>query len=99
MASKIESEYQSELKKKIENLLPGCLVLKNDPNWIQGIPDLSVLYHGKYAVLEVKRSRKEKHRPNQEYYIDEQSKYTCSRFIFPENEEEVLSELQRTLGA
>ena len=99
MGRKLEADYQSELKEKIENLIPGCTVLKNDANWIQGFPDLSVLYHGKYAVLEVKRSEKEKHRPNQDYYIDEHSKYTCSRFIFPENEEEVLDELQRALGA
>lgn len=99
MGMKKESVYQSELKKKIEDILPGCIVLKNDANWIQGIPDLSVLYHGKYALLEVKKSGKEKHRPNQDYYINKESEHTCSRFIYPENEEEVLDELQRTLGS
>ena len=96
---KKESDYQIELKKKIEKILPGCIVLKNDSNWIQGIPDLSVLYRGKYAILEVKRSAKAKHRPNQDYYIDKESEYTCARFIYPENEKEVLDELQRTLGS
>ena len=99
MGYKLESDYQSYLKKKIEDILPGCTVLKNDANWLQGFPDLSVLYKGKYAVLEVKRSAKEKHRPNQDYYIEKEAEHTCSRFIFPENEEEVLDELQRTLGS
>lgn len=99
MGRKLESKYQSELIKKIKELIPGCTVLKNDANYIQGFPDISVLYEGKYALLEVKRSENEKHQPNQDYYIDEHSRYTCSRFIFPENEEEVLNELQRTLGA
>ena len=99
MGKKLESKYQHELIKKIEERLPGCTVLKNDPNYVQGFPDLSVLYHGRYALLEVKRSEKEKHQPNQDYYIEEHSGYTCSRFIFPENETEVLDELQRSLGA
>jgi len=98
MGRKLESKYQSELIKKIKDLIPGCTVLKNDANYIQGFPDISILYKGKYALLEVKRSGKEKHQPNQDYYINEHSEYTCSRFIFPENEKEILDELQRTLG-
>ena len=95
---KTEADYQADLKKRILNAVPGCMVLKNDPNWIQGIPDFMVVYKDKYAILEVKRSRKEKHRPNQDYYIDKFGENVFSRFIFPENEEEVLHELQRALG-
>lgn len=94
-----ENEYQSKLKKKIEALLPGCYVLKNDPTYIQGIPDLLILYRDRWAALEVKRSAKEKHQPNQDYYIETFSQWVYSSFIFPENEEEVLHELQQALGA
>ena len=94
---KNENEYQGNLIKKIEALLPGCTVLKNDPNWIQGIPDLLILYQNKWAILEVKRSAKDKHRPNQDYYIDKFGQWVYSSFIFPENEDVVLSELQRAL--
>ena len=97
MGRKLESKFQAQLIKRIEKLLPGATVLKNDANYRQGFPDLTVLYKGKYAILEVKRSAKEKHQPNQDDYVEEHAEYTCSRFIFPENEEEVLDELQRAL--
>lgn len=95
---KNENVYQAELIKKIESLIPGCFVLKNDPNYIQGIPDLLILYEDKWAMLEVKRSEDDKHRPNQDYYIDRFGEWSYSSFIFPENEEVVLNELQRALG-
>lgn len=94
-----ENEYQRELKARIEELIPGSLVLKNDPNMIQGIPDLLILYQDRWAILEVKRSAKEKHQPNQDYYIDRFGQWVYSSFIFPENEKEVLDELQQALGA
>ena len=95
---KNENIYQAELIKKIESLIPGCFVLKNDPNYIQGIPDLLILYGDKWAMLEVKRSERDKHRPNQDYYIDRFGEWSYSSFIFPENEEVVLNELQQALG-
>lgn len=93
-----ENEYQAKLIKRIEELVPGSIVLKNDPNYLQGIPDLLILYHDKWAMLEVKRSAKDKHRPNQDYYIDLFGEWVYSSFIFPENEEVVLYELQQALG-
>lgn len=96
---KNENVYQSELIKKIKQLIPGSFVLKNDPDYIQGIPDLLILYKDKWAMLEVKRSSDDKHRPNQDYYIDKFGEWSYSSFIFPENEEVVLNELQQALGA
>ena len=92
-----EGEYQSELKKKIQEAIPGSIVLKNDSSWLQGVPDLTVLYGGKWATLEVKRSAKESHQPNQDYYVGKMNEMAYSSFIFPENEKEVLNELQRAL--
>lgn len=97
---KLESEYKRELKKRIEFRLPGCLVLKNDEQLRQGIPDMTVLYGPWYAVLEVKRSAVAPFRPNQEYYLDRVEKMGGIAFvIYPENEEEVLDALQRSLQA
>lgn len=73
------------------------MVLKNDPTYIQGIPDLTILYNNKWATLECKRSDKESHRPNQDYYVSIMDKMSFSRFICPENEKEVLNELQSAL--
>ena len=92
-----EGDYQRELKEKIQETIPGCIVLKNDSSWLQGVPDLTVLYGGKWATLEVKRSAKESHRPNQDYYVGKMNEMAYSSFIFPENEKEVLDELQRAL--
>lgn len=92
-----ENDYQHQLKKKILDLFPDAIVLKNDSGWIQGICDLTILNGDRWASLEVKKSANEKHQPNQDYYVDKMNNMSYSAFIFPENEEEVLSELQRAL--
>lgn len=88
-----ESKYQRDLIKRISRIYPGALILKNDPNYIQGIPDLLVLHCEKWAMLEVKAHAKAPHRPNQEHYIASLNHLGFARFIYPENEEEVLRDL------
>ena len=90
-----ENKYQSELIKKISTLFPQFIVLKNDPNYIQGIPDLLVLCDEHWAMLEVKASATASHRPNQEYYIDKLNHMGFARFVYPENEAEVLRDLNQ----
>lgn len=93
--NKLERDFQSKLIKKLRDEFEGCVVLKNDSSYIQGIPDLLVLFNDKWAMLECKRSSSASHRPNQEYYVDLLDKMSFSRFICPENEEEVLHELEQ----
>lgn len=90
-----ESDFQSDLISELEARFPGCIVMKTDPRYIQGIPDLLVLYKKKWALLECKKSAKEPQRPNQGYYVELLDRLSFSRFIFPENKEEVLNELQQ----
>ena len=92
-----ESKFQSDVIRRLKSEFPGCLVLKNDPTYIQGIPDLSILFENRWATLEVKRSHSEPYRPNQEYYVDLMRSMSYSDFIFPENEERVFDELQVAL--
>ena len=92
-----ESKFQRELIQDLEDLFPGCIVLKNDPNYIQGIPDLIVLYEDKWAALECKRDAKESHRPNQDYYISLMDDMSFASFVYPGNKEEVLSAMEQTL--
>ena len=94
-----ESKFQNSIIKEIEERLPGSIVLKNDPNYIQGIPDLAIFYNSKWATLEVKKSEKETHQPNQDYYVNKMNEMSFSRFIFPENKEEVLNDLERSFKA
>ena len=92
-----ESKFQSNLIKEIETRFPGSIVLKNDSSYMQGVPDLLILYKNKWATLEVKKSEKESHhpRPNQKYYVQLMSDMSFSSFIFPENKEAVLDEMGR----
>lgn len=92
-SSRLESGFQDRLIKKIEDLFPGCMVFKMDQ--IQGIPDLLVLYRDKWASLECKKSAGAKRQPNQEYYVGKMDEMSFSRFVFPENKEDVLDELQQ----
>lgn len=92
-----ESKFQKGLIDKIKKTLPGCIVMKNDPSYIQGIPDLIVLYGDKWATLEVKKSEGSSHQPNQDYYVKKMNEMSFSAFIYPENEQEVLDELEQTL--
>ena len=94
--AKLERDFQSKLIKEIKEKFPGCVVMKNDSSYIQGIPDLTVLYQDKWAMLEVKRSETASHRPNQEYYVGKMDEMSFARFICPENKQEVLHEMEHT---
>lgn len=91
----LESKFQAKLIKELKERFPGCVVLKNDPTYIQGIPDLLVLYKNMWCALEVKKSANAKHQPNQNYYVDKMDEMSFSRFIYPENKEDVLYELAK----
>lgn len=93
----LESKFQANLIKEIKSMFPGCIVMKNDSSYIQGIPDLLVLHKDKWASLEVKKSANASKRPNQEYYVGLMNEMSFSRFICPENKEEVLRDLQQAL--
>lgn len=93
-----EGNYQTQLIKKLNDLFPGCLVLKNDANYLQGIPDLIILYDDQWAALEVK-SDAAPVRPNQRYFVERMDDMSFARFISPETEEEVLNDLQQAFNS
>lgn len=90
-----ESSFQSKLIKELYEMFPGCVVLKNDPTYKQGVPDLLILYKDKWATLECKNSANAHRQPNQDYYVEKMNDMSFSSFIYPENKEEVLNELQQ----
>lgn len=92
-----ESDFQKDLKKELKTMFPGCIVSKLDSGDIQGIPDLLVLHGNNWATLECKRNKDATLRPNQDYYVDKMNEMSFSRFIYPENKEEVLNELRKSL--
>lgn len=94
----LESKFQSQLIKDLKSIFPGCIILKNDPNYLQGIPDLTIFFMDRWATLEVKKDASSRHQPNQDYYVNKMNDMSYSSFIYPENKEEVLDELQHTFG-
>ena len=91
----LENRFKTNLIKDLEDLFPGCMVFHLDPNEIQGIPDLLILYEDKWAALEGKKNKNASLRPNQEYYVDLMDRMSFARIIYPENKEEILDELQQ----
>lgn len=93
----LERNFQAKLIKELKERFPGAIVLKNDPNYIQGIPDLLILYKHKWAALEGKKSVDAECQPNQEYYVNTMNQMSFAAFIFPENKSEVLDEMEQSL--
>lgn len=89
----LENRFQANLIKELKEKFPGCIVMKNDSSYIQGIPDLLVLHNDRWASLECKKTANARKQPNQEYYVGKMNEMSFSRFISPENKEEVLGEL------
>lgn len=96
-SSRLESGFQDRLRSELLEMFPGCMVFKMDSP--QGIPDLLILHEDQWASLECKRSTRAKKQPNQEYYVGRMNEMSFSRFICPENKEEVLNDLQSTFSA
>jgi hypothetical protein len=90
----LENKFQSNLIRELKYRFPNCIVLKNDSSYIQGIPDLIILYEDMWATLEVKKSKRAHHQPNQDYYVELMNDMSFSAFIYPENKEDVLDELE-----
>lgn len=93
----LERNFQAHLIRDIKERLPGCIVMKNDSSHIQGIPDLTILHGKRWGALECKKSAQASMRPNQEYYISKMNDMSFARVVYPENREEVLDALQRSL--
>lgn len=94
-----EATYQARLIRRIKARFPDCVVLKNDPNLQQGILDLSVFYKNRWAMLEVKASSRARLQPNQQHFVEKLNAMSFAALIYPENEEEVLSEMERAFSS
>ncbi len=97
--AKLERNFQKEVIDRVEREFPGCLVMKNDANYRQGIPDILVLHNDKWALLEVKKDRPSQsdYQPNQEWYLEKLNNMSFASVVYPDNFEEVFDALRRTL--
>lgn len=95
----LEKRFQAGVIREIQDRIPDCIVLKNDPNYLQGIPDIQISKGQQVAWLECKKSEKEVHQPNQDFYVNQiNNQGGFARFIYPENRGEVLNELYKKFG-
>lgn len=90
-----ERHYQAALIKTLRLMFNGIIILKNDSSYMQGVPDLILLYGPYWAMLEVKISKSSPFQPNQEYYLEVLNDMGFAACIYPENESEVLDALQQ----
>lgn len=76
--------------------MPKAIIMKNDANYVQGIPDWIVIDQSGVYIFEIKRNKCASRQPNQEYYINYFRKLGYyAAIVYPENEEEVLDAIQR----
>jgi hypothetical protein len=94
-----EGPYKTRLKHRIEDMFPGCVIVKADSSDLQGIPDLLILFGDRWAALEVKISLRARTQPNQPYWVDRLGEMSFAAFICPEIEDEVLHELAKAFGS
>ena len=92
----LERDFQKNLIQELKERFPGCVVMKNDSSYIQGIPDLTVLYRDRWVVLELKRASGSSRRPNQSFYVEKLNEMSYAAYIHPGNKEKVLDEVQRS---
>lgn len=97
-SAKLERNFQSDLIKELKKMFPGCMVIKMDSGYIQGLPDLLILFKDKWATLECKKNAIANRRPNQEYYVGLMNEMSFSSFISPETKDEVLNEILQAFG-
>ncbi len=90
-----ESDFQHSLIYEIKQRFPGALVMKNDSRYIQGIPDLTILYKNHWACLECKVDKDAHRQPNQEHYISKMNDMSFASFVYPENKEDVLNAMEQ----
>lgn len=95
----LENRFKTGLCRELKERFPGCLIFHTNPNQIQGVPDLIVLHGRHWAALEGKKTKNAAHRPNQDYYVARMNEMSYAAFIYPENKEEVLRDLQQAFRA
>ncbi len=92
-----ESGFKRKLIREIEQRFPGAFVIKTNANHVQGIPDQIILYGQYWAMIEAKDDEDSPHQPNQDYYVDMFNNMSYATFVYPQNKEDVLHELQQAL--
>lgn len=91
----LETDFQTNvLIPEIERRFPDSMVLKNDPTYLQGIPDLTIINGPFWAMLEVKKSPTASFRPNQKYYVEQLNYLGFCAVVCPSNLKFVMDSME-----
>lgn len=93
MANKLERDFQPGVIARVREIVPGCVILKNDANYLTGVPDLLILRGPRWAMLETKRQPDSKRQANQPYYVAKFNEWSFAAFVNQQNYEDVLIQL------
>lgn len=94
-----EGKFKTGLIKDLESMFPDCVILHQDAQLQQGIPDLLILIGPRWAALELKKARNAERQPNQPWWVERLDNMSFAAFVSPENKEAVLDDLQNAFGA
>lgn len=92
MARQREGQFKTKAKKIIFKRYPGCFMHEMKCG-DQGIPDTLILYNEYWALLEFKDSEFAERQPNQAWYVDRFNRMGFSAFVYPENFDYILEQL------
>lgn len=90
-----EGRFKEAFHKDLLRIFPGCVLIKNDEQMLQGVPDTLLLWGPYWAMLEFKAGINAERQPNQDYWVDRFNEMSFGAFVYPENAEEVLHALQQ----
>lgn len=93
-----EGKFKAEFKKElVERLAKQGVEIDIFENKSNKRSSLDTIFLGKcvWAMLEFKASKDAPHRPNQDYNVDRMNERCYAAFVYPENKQEKLDELER----
>lgn len=91
--------FKTKFIKNLQLEFPDCVVMLTDAQYQQGVPDILMLVGDAWFAFEVKAAANSSRRPNQEWWVDILNRLSYASFVYPENEREVLDEVQQALEA
>ena len=97
--TKLESDFEADFMERLDQAMPEPgFWIKGNSAMRQGVPDRMYLNGGHWAALEFKKDKTAEAQPNQPYYVEKLGEMSYASFVYPENADEVISEIRKAFG-
>lgn len=90
----LESKFKKDTIRRISRKFSKLDLDFIDTSMYRSVPDTFIIAPYVWAALEFKRSEDAPQRPNQNHHIERLNRKGYASFVFPENVEEVLNDLE-----